>query len=171
MRGAGLQVRTKDQDFALSRKLFIRASHSRTFESGDTAEAEAHIGYVTAEIKTNLDKTMFQEAAATAHDVKIGVTGARYYLLCEWLDMTPINTSTTDIDEVLILRQAKRVGSNVRSSFSSVEGRKAARDAYLRYLDEHPYSPAVFHRFVNHIRALLENKDLQESDVLKQGFF
>ena len=56
--GGGLHVRTKDQDFALSRPLFIRTSHLRGFE--DAAEQETFLGYVTAEIKTNLDKTMFQ---------------------------------------------------------------------------------------------------------------
>jgi hypothetical protein len=171
IRGAGLQVRTKDQDFALSRRLFIRTSHSETFGEDTVAEAETHVAYVTAEIKTNLDKTMFQEASATAHDVKMGVTGARYYLLCEWLDMTPINTTTTDIDEVLILRKAKRLSSTVRSAFATATGRKAARESYLRYLDEHPFSVDVFQRFLHHLRGLLEKKEPGESDALNQGFF
>lgn len=171
MKGAGLQLRSKDQDFALSRRLFIRTSHSQKFETENTAETETHLGYVTAEIKTNLDKTMFQEAIATAHDVKLGVTGARYYLLCEWLDMTPINTSTTDIDEVLVLRKAKRISSNIRSTFATSEGRKAAREAHLRYLADHPLAPEVFQRFLGHIRGLLEKKEPQETEVLKQGFF
>jgi hypothetical protein len=47
---------------------------------------------VVSECKTNLDKTMFQGACATAHDVKSSVSGARYYLLAEWLDMTPVST-------------------------------------------------------------------------------
>jgi hypothetical protein len=171
IKGAGLQVRTKDQDFALSRRVFIKTSHSPKFSGDETLEAETHVAYVTAEIKTNLDKTMFQEAAATAHDVKMGVTGARYYLLCEWLDMTPINTTTTDIDEVLILRKAKRLSSNVRSAFSTAQGRKAAKEAYLRYLEAHPLSPDVFQRFLEHIRALLENREPKEGDVLNKGFF
>lgn len=55
--------------------------------------AETHIAYVAAECKTNLDKTMFQEAAATALDVKSAVPGANYYLLCEWLDIwNPIHS-------------------------------------------------------------------------------
>ena len=52
---------------------------------------------------------MFQEACATAHDVKAAVSGASYYLLCEWLDMTPLSTAPTDIDEILLLRKAKRI--------------------------------------------------------------
>ena len=96
--GGGMTIRSKDQDFAISRKLFLRASHRSSFKEAVTEET--NITYIAAEIKTNLDKTMFQEAAATALDVKSVVPRARYYLLCEWLDMTPISTTTTAIDEV-----------------------------------------------------------------------
>ena len=85
--GAGLEIRTKAQDFAISKPLYLKASHSSDFS--DAAEKETRVAYVVAECKTNLDKTMFQEACATAHDVKSAVVGSRYYLLCEWLDMTP----------------------------------------------------------------------------------
>ena len=105
--GGGLEVRSKDQDFAISKKLFLKASHDSSFSASVTKET--HIGFVISECKTNLDKTMFQEACATAHDVKAAVSGARYYLLCEWLDMTPLCTALTDIDEILILRKAKRI--------------------------------------------------------------
>lgn len=51
---------------------------------------ETNIAYLACECKTNLDKTMFQEASATALDLKSTVPSAKYLLLCEWLDMTPI---------------------------------------------------------------------------------
>ena len=60
-------------------------------------------------------RTTFQEACATAHDVKAAVSGARYYLVCDWLDMTPLSTAPTDVNEILLLRKAKRINSNVRS--------------------------------------------------------
>lgn len=104
-------IRSKDQDFAIARRLFVRASHQPDFL--DAVTEETSIAYVASEIKTNLDKTMFQEGAAMALDVKTVAPGARYYLLCEWLDMTPISTVTTAIDEVIILRRAKRLASNV----------------------------------------------------------
>ena len=85
--GGGMQLRNKDHDFAISRRLFIRSSYNEDFHN-NVAE-ETNIAYVAAECKTNLDKTMFQEAAATALDVKLAVPGAKYYLLCEWLDMLP----------------------------------------------------------------------------------
>jgi hypothetical protein len=107
--GGAMTIRSKDQDFAISRKLYIRTSHDPDF--GDAATSETSLAYVATEIKTNLDKTMFQEAAATALDVKSVSPRSRYYLLCDWLDMTPVSTASTAIDEILILRRAKRIGA------------------------------------------------------------
>ena len=114
---------------------------------------------------------MFQEACATAHDVKTAVAGSKYMLLCEWLDMTPLSTAATDIDEILILRGAKRLSSNVRRHFSSSRGRRSHREVYIAYLDRHPFRVDVFQRFVDHIRGLLNEEPPAEDDVLAQGFF
>ena len=129
------------------------------------------IGYVLAELKTNLDKTMYQEASATAHDVKLAVSGSKYFLLCDFLDMTPISTATTDIDEILILRKAKRLHSGKRRKLGNYEGRKEFRDEYEEYLLENPYSTDVFKRFVNHILEQSSNEKLDEDIVLEEGFF
>ncbi|RIY25701.1 restriction endonuclease, partial [Bifidobacteriaceae bacterium WP021] len=104
--------KTKDQDFSMCRPLYIMSSYDPDFSELQTTRLTTYLGYILAELKTNLDKTMFQEASATAHDVKQAVTGAKYYLLCDYLDMTPISTTTTDIDEILITRKAKRISSN-----------------------------------------------------------
>lgn len=168
----GIQVRTKDQDFAISRAIEVRAAFSST--DGETPAAESvagWLGYLCAECKTNLDKTMFQEAIATAHDVKTAVPGAKYFLLCDWLDMIPISTAGTDIDEVLILRKSRRVGAQIRSRFSSRAGRQAARGDYERFLRAHPFSADVFDRLLTHVRALLNNQDPVETDVLGRGYF
>jgi len=166
----GAQIRTKDQDFTISKRLYLTVSFDRDRAEG-VDRLEANLGYLCAECKTNLDKTMFQEACATAHDVKTAVPGAKYLLLCEWLDMTPISTSGTDIDEVLILRKAKRIGSQVRSAFATHAGRVAGRNAYVQYLLDHPFAVDVFRRFLTHVRALLEDRDPDEGDVLQRGFF
>lgn len=167
--GGGLHIRTKNQDFAIARKLFLKASHDEDFENSVTQDA--YLGYVVAECKTNLDKTMFQEASATAHDVKTAVPGSKYYLLCEWLDMTPISTAPTDIDEVLILRQGKRISSNVRSKYSTVEGRRSSREQLKTFLTEYPFSVDVFNRLVAHITGIIGDHDPTEEDVLEKGFF
>lgn len=165
--GGGMKVRAKDHDFAISRKLFIRASHNPDFQEGVTRTT--NIAYVAVECKTNLDKTMFQEAAATALDVKIAVPGAKYYLLCEWLDMTPISTSTTAIDEIIILRKAKRISSNIRAKFNTVEGRRENREFFANHLRTNLFETEIFLRFLVHIRRLIE--DNSENDVLERGFF
>ncbi len=110
------------------------------------------MAFVVAECKTNLDKTMFQEATATAHDVKTSVPGAKYFLLCEWLDMTPISTAPTDIDEVIILRKAKRLSSNKRKDFSTYEGRQANRDEYKNFLESNLIQYEMILRFLTHTR-------------------
>jgi hypothetical protein len=167
--GGGMTIRTNAQDFAISKKLHLKASHDADFKEACTKET--YIAYVVSECKTNLDKTMFQEASATAHDVKSAVSGGRYYLLCEWLDMTPVSTAATDVDEVIILRKAKRLGSHVRGNFGSTQSRKASRDKYIKYLTDNPLRLEMFQRFLGHVRGLLQSEAPVESDVLSKGFF
>ena len=167
--GAGGAVRSKDQDFAIARPVFIRTSHFSDFRSATTAESR--IAYIAAECKTNLDKTMFQEGAATAQDVKTAVPGAKYLLLCEWLDMTPISTSLTPIDEIIILRKAKRLSSTVRKKFSRAADRVAERPGFAAYLDGNPFATSSFDRFLGHIEKVVNADELKESQVLVNGFF
>lgn len=169
--GGGLCIKSKDQDFSMSRKLYIKSSYGSDFAPDKTVTVITHLGYVMAELKTNLDKTMFQEASATAHDIKQAVTGAKYYLLCDFLDMTPISTATTDIDEILITRKAKRISSNIRKSYSTYCGRQAGRQYYTEFLQNNPYSCDVFRRFINHIFSQMRNEDLVEESVLEVGYF
>lgn len=164
----GLSIRAKDQDFAISRSVHLRASVSQSFEAYSSVTTS--LAYVAAECKTNLDKTMFQEASATARDVKAAVTGAKYFVICEWLDMTPLSTAATDIDEVLILR-GKRLGSHIRKHFDTAARRKAKRADYALHLSRYPARVDVFRRFVQHIRRLFTDDLPVESDVLERGYF
>ncbi len=165
--GGGMHLRVKDHDFAISRPLYIQSSHQANFEK--SIIKETYIAYVAAECKTNLDKTMFQEAAATALDMKLAVPGAKYFLLCEWLDMTPISTSSTAIDEIIILRKAKRLSSNIRKEFSTVAGRIKNHDMFAEHISRNPLIPDTFLRFLTHIRQLIQ--DSSENDVLTRGYF
>jgi hypothetical protein len=166
----GLKVRAKDQDFTLSRPVYVSASFDRDFKPENTNVQAVSLAYVAAECKTNLDKTMFQEASATAHDLKIAVPSSRYFLLCEFLDMTPISTSGTDINEVLILR-GKRMSSNIRKDFSSFENRKNSRNSYLEFYDANPVRTEVIQRFVNHLSEVFNDSDPDENDVVVKGYF
>ncbi len=87
--GGQPSIRSKNQDFILGKKLYLKTSLEANFQ--DYKLIEPHIGYVCAECKTNLDKTMFQEAVATSRDLKIAVPGSLYFLICEFLDMTPVS--------------------------------------------------------------------------------
>ena len=145
MPGAGMVVRSKDHDFAIARPLYLKSSHNPDYSQ--STEAHTGLAYLAAEIKTNLDKTMFQEASATARDLKLALPNSKYLLLCEWLDMTPINTSVTAIEEVIVLRKAKRLGANVRRSFSSASGRAANRAMLQRYLMRHPLAASSFRAY------------------------
>lgn len=169
--GGGMKIKQKDQDFCISRKLYLKSSYSPNFTDENSVTTETNIGYIVAECKTNLDKTMFQEASATAHDLRVSVSGSKYFLLCDWLDMTPISTGITDIEEILILRKARRLGSNVRKNFSTVEGREENRDLYKTYLTDNPYDKDIMIRFVDHIFALIDEEDLIEEDILDLGYF
>lgn len=169
--GGGLRIRAKDQDFAISKKIYIKASHSANFDVGSVLNTSTNLAYVAAECKTNLDKTMFQEGCATARDVKSAVAGAKYFLLCEWLDMTPLSTAPTDIDEIIILRKAKRISSNMRNQFDTFAGRQAKRAFYYQYLKDNPFRVEMFERFINHIRKLLNHEELIENDILSLGYF
>ncbi len=167
-RGGGMAVRSKDHDFVLARPLYLKTSHRRDFR--EYREASTHLAYVAAEIKTNLDKTMFQEANATAHDLKIALPGSRYFLLCEWLDMVPISSAATAIEEVIVLRKARRLRTDVRGQFATLAGRAENRAAFVRHLTEHPFAPNAFRRFLSHVERLLgDNED--DRRVLERGWF
>lgn len=167
--GGGLSIKTKAQDFSIYRPLYIQASHTQDMK--ESVKIETTLGYACAELKTNLDKTMFQEASATAHDVRVAVTGAKYYLLADFLDMKPISTSTTDIEEILILRKAKRIGSGIRTHFATVEGRRKYRDYYTSYLKEHPYSVDVFLHFIHKLTDQVASDEITEEDAIATGWF
>lgn len=166
----GAFIKCKDQDFSVtkSHKITITAPH----EESDKYETNVHVSYFATEIKTNLDKTMFQEASHTANELKRAVSGSKYILLCEWLDMTPINTKLTPIDEVIVLRKAKRISSNIRSDFSDTKDRKKNAKFYEEFLNKNPLSIDCFRRFIHHLQECFPNTTKEEDDlVLNRGYF
>jgi hypothetical protein len=168
----GIYIKKKDQDYALSKKVYIKASGDPSFESPDTLSTELHVAYLAAECKTNLDKTMFNEAMETARALKQAVSNSRYVLICEWLDMRPIDTSSTDIEEVIILRKSHRLGSQVRKKFNSVANRATNRREFVGFYDAHPLCVECFARLVEHMNKVYpEAIVLDENAVLERGYF
>jgi hypothetical protein len=72
-------------------------SPTGSFDAGTTFDTSMNVAYLAAECKTNLDKTMFNEGLETSRALKQAVASARYLLICEWLDMKPIDTKLTPI--------------------------------------------------------------------------
>ena len=167
--GGGVQVKLKDQDFAICRPFTMSITDANNPK--DKFTTELAVSYFAMEIKTNLDKTMFQEASATAGELKRAVPGAKYLLLCEFLDMTPVSTRLTPIDEVVVMRRAKRLGSNVRANFSTAAGRKANRAVYAKFLADHPTDERCVRRIIDHIKECFPENEPGENTVLARGYF
>ncbi len=167
--GGRPSLRTKDQDFVLGKRLYMMTSFHKDFHEAE--RMESHLGYVCAECKTNLDKTMFQEAVATSRDLKMAVPSSLYFLVCEFLDMTPVSITPTHIDDVLIVRKAKRMSSNVRQEYRSAKERKAHREEYVVFLESAKYYADVFQRMIDKIQGLIDVADPEMDAVLKKGYF
>lgn len=162
-------LRTKDQDFILGKRLYMMTSFHKDFR--DAEQVESHLGYVCAECKTNLDKTMFQEAVATSRDLKMAVPSSLYFLVCEFLDMTPVSITSTHIDDVLIVRKAKRMSSNIRQEYRSAKERQGHRREYVEFLESAKYYPDVFQRMIDKIQRVIDDTAPQLEIVLKKGYF
>ncbi len=87
------------------------------------------------------------------------------------MDMTPISTAPTDIDEVIILRKAKRMSSTQRAAFSTYNGRQKNREAYKNYLEINLIQIDMISRFIDHIKKSITKEALVEKDILKNGYF
>jgi hypothetical protein len=167
--GGHPSLRIKAQDFILGRPLYITTSFEKNSENIEILQS--HLGYVCAECKTNLDKTMFQEAVATSRDLKMAVPSSLYFLICEFLNMTPVSITSTHIDDVLIVRKAKRMSSNIRQEYLTANARKKKRAEYVAFIDSSEYYPDVFQRMIDKIKTVLDDTDPQIRNVLKQGHF
>jgi len=162
-------LRTKDQDFLLGKRLYMMTSFDKDFHYAE--RFESHLGYVCAECKTNLDKTMFQEAVATSRDLKMAVPSSLYFLVCEFLDMTPVSITSTHIDDFLIVRKAKRMSSNIRQEYRNAKERQDHREEYVRFLESSKYYADVFQRMINKIQRVIDERDPEIESVLKKGYF
>lgn len=167
--GGRAALRTKNQDFVLGRKIHIQTSFDPDCNVGE--RLEAHLGYVCAECKTNLDKTMFQEAVATSRDLKTAVPSSLYFLVCEFLDMSPMSIATTQIDDVLIVRKAKRMSANERKKYSNASDRLLLRERFMEFLYSTEYQADVFQRMIDTIQSQVDDSSPSTDQVLVRGYF
>ncbi len=167
--GGHPRFRTKNQDFILGKRLYMMLSFDKDFREAE--RVNSYLGYVCAECKINLDKTMFQEAVATSRDLKTAVPSSLYFLVCEFLDMTPVPLAATHIDDVLIVRKAKRMSANLRQEFRTADERQARRDEYVHFLRASEYCADVFQRMIDKIKLALDMSAPKTDDVLDRGHF
>ena len=86
--------------------------------------------------------------------------------------MTPIDSGTTSIDKVIVLRKAKRLNSNVRASYSNSAGRKKDFNKYKDFLTSNPLDLEMFKllsKIINNAFPQLDQID--PSKKIKRGFF
>lgn len=154
-------LKEKDTDFALGKTVYFKFSVDPRFSSATTSEGKLILVVLAAECKVNLDKTMFQEAAGTASRLKQGCPMSRYYLLVEYLDMEPEDCRLTAIDNVFLLRHAKRLPFEKRSVYEEV--RKQHRSS--------PIDSEVIWTFTQEIQRFISAVWYDSSKVLGRGSF
>ena len=154
-------LKVKDQDFAIGSTVHYKFSSSPDFSPKETTAGNFALAVLAAECKVNLDKTMFQEAAGTAARLKLGCPVAKYYLIVEYLDMTPEDTRLTAIDNVFLLRKTKRFSSEKRSS---------AEEVALQHRD-FPISSDVVWNFVQEIQNFVDAVWYDPGAALQRGSF
>ena len=154
-------LKLKDQDFTIGKTVFYKFSSTPDFVKEKTEEGNLFLAVFAAECKVNLDKTMFQECAGTASRLKQGCPISKYYALVEYLDMEPEDCRLTDIDNVFLLRRAKRLPYEKRSIFEEV------RDQHKNY----PIDSEVVYKFVQEIQGFIDALWFDPEEILKRGSF
>jgi hypothetical protein len=154
-------LKMKDQDFTIGKPVFYKFSSDSSFAPAQTTEGKFFLAVLAAECKVNYDKTMFQECAGTASRLKQGCPVSKYYALVEYLDMQPEDVRLTDIDNVFLLRKAKRLPFEKRSILAEV---KAQHKNYPIALD-------VIQRFVQEIQFFIDATWYDPEEALKRGSF
>ena len=154
-------LKRKDQDFALGKVIHYQFSPDEDFSSSVTASGSFCLAVLVAEIKVNYDKTMFQECAGTASRLKQGCPIAKYYALVEYLDMEPEDCRLTEIDNVFLLRRAKRLPYGRRGHANEVCATHKAN----------PIQADVVWKFVEEIQAFVQAVWYDPEAALKRGSF
>jgi hypothetical protein len=154
-------LKTKDQDFVIGAEVHYKFSPTVAFNAEDTAAGSFVLAVVAAECKVNLDKTMFQEAAGTASRLKTGCPIAKYFVLVEYLDMEPEDCRLTDIDNVFLLRHARRLPFEKRNIISEVEYQHK----------NFPIDAEIIWRFIQEIQAFVDIAWYDPDEALRRGSF
>lgn len=154
-------LKVKDQDFTIGKTIHYKFSSDANFNNQKTVDGKFYLAVLAAECKINYDKTMFQECAGTAARLKQGCPVAKYYALIEYLDMQPEDTRLTEIDNVFLLRKAKRLPFEKRSVLAEVKAQHR----------DFPISAEVIGMFVREIQNFIDATWYNPDEALKRGSF
>lgn len=154
-------IKSKDQDFTIGKTLHYKVSTEPNFSDVQITKGRLYLAVLSAEVKVNFDKTMFQECCGTASRLKRGCPSAKYYVLVEFLDMEAEDSRLTDVDNVFLLRHAKRLPAHKRSIYEEV------RDQHKDF----PIDGEVIYKFVQEIQSFVEAVWHDPSEALKRGSF
>jgi hypothetical protein len=116
---------------------------------------------LAAECKVNFDKTMFQASAGSAMSLKQGCPVSKYFVLVEYLDMQPEYCPLSGIDNIFLLRHAKRLPSDKRDDVLEIE----------RLHHDYPIDAEVVWSFVKEIQAFVSSTWYDPSRALERGSF
>lgn len=154
-------LKEKDQDFAIGKSLYYKFSSDENFSNEKTTQGALFLAVLATECKVNYDKTMFQECAATAERLKQGCPVSKYYTLVEYLDMSPEDTRLTSIDNVFLLRHAKRLPYEKRNIYEEVKSQHR----------DYPISYDVMKLYVSEIQKFVDATWYDPDAALKRGSF
>jgi hypothetical protein len=154
-------LKQKDQDFTIGKSIYYKFSPDSTFQNKVTLDGKLFLAVLAAEVKVNYDKTMFQECSGTASRLKQGCPLSKYYALVEFLDMQPEDVRLTDIDNVFLLRKAKRLPYEKRSIYAEVK----------KQHEDFPISSEVMKMFVKEIQNFVNAIWYDPNEALQRGSF
>ncbi len=154
-------LKQKDQDFTIGKSIYYKFSPDDSFKNNVTKNGKMFLAVLAAEVKVNYDKTMFQECSGTASRLKQGCPLSKYYALVEYLDMQPEDVRLTDIDNVFLLRKAKRLPYEKRNIYAEVK--KQHKDF--------PISSDIIKLFVKEIQNFINATWYDPNEALQRGSF
>jgi len=156
-----VEIKEKDTDFTFGKCIYYKFSSDPAFASRATQSGRLTLAVIAAECKVNLDKTMFQEAAGTAARLKQGCPMSRYYLLVEYLDMEPEDCRLTAIDNVFLIRHAKRLPFDKRTEYEEVK----------KQHQNNPIDAEVIWKFISELQYFIKSIWYDPEKALERGSF
>lgn len=156
---SSINIETKDQDFVVGANVHYQLSTDGNFQNPESGDFTFSV--LATECKRHIDKTMYREQLGTANQLKQLVPFSKYYVVTDFLDMSPQNVKRTKIDNVFVFRKAKRLPSGKRNDPDILED----------HLEENPMDKDAVWAYVSEIRKFLDSQWYNPDEALDRGSF